>query len=149
MRVVVQRVKWARVAANGERCGEIPQGIVILLGIAKDDREDDAAYLASKIAHLRIFNDNEGKMNMSLRDIGGHALIISQFTLFGDCRRGRRPSFTEAAEPSRAEELYRYFIARMEKEGIKTASGRFQAMMEVTLLNDGPVTLLLDSKKTF
>jgi D-tyrosyl-tRNA(Tyr) deacylase len=149
MRAVIQRVKWARVTVDGELCGEIPQGMVIFLGIGKDDQEEDADYLAAKLAHLRVFSDDEGKMNLSLKDIGGHALIISQFTLYGDCRKGRRPSFTEAAEPGRAEGLYRYFIARMEKEGIKTASGRFQAMMEVTLLNDGPVTLILDRKKTF
>jgi|SRR3990172_10957571 len=149
MRAVIQRVKWARVTVDGKLCGEIPQGVVILLGIAKDDREEDADYLAAKLVHLRVFSDNEGKMNLSLKDIGGAALIISQFTLYGDCRKGRRPSFTDAAEPGRAEELYHYFIAQIQKEGIKTASGQFQAMMEVTLLNDGPVTLLLDSKKIF
>jgi D-tyrosyl-tRNA(Tyr) deacylase len=149
MRAVIQRVKWAEVSVNGETCGQIQSGLVIFLGIAKDDQPQDADYLAEKIGHLRVFNDEQGKMNLSLKDIGGSALIISQFTLYGDCRRGRRPSFTEAAAPDRAVELYHYFISRMEKNGIRTATGRFQAMMEITLLNDGPVTLLLDSKKTF
>jgi len=137
------------VAVNGQVCGRISQGFLIFLGIGKEDGRGDADYLVDKIVHLRIFNDEQGKMNLSLKEVGGKALIVSQFTLYGDCRKGRRPSFTEAAQPAQAEPLYHYFVEQMRNSGIEVATGRFQAMMEVTLLNDGPVTLLLDSRKTF
>ena len=149
MRVVLQRVKKCRVTVSGEISGEIGVGILTFLGVGAKDSDEDVRYLADKTVHLRIFPDNAGKMNRSLLDIGGGMLIVSQFTLFGDCRKGRRPSFTGAAPPEKAEMLYHAFVEEIEKLGIITSTGIFGAMMEVDLVNDGPVTLLLDSKGTF
>jgi D-tyrosyl-tRNA(Tyr) deacylase len=149
MRAVVQRVKNARVDVSGETVGEIEQGLLVFLGVGGEDTEKDSEYLADKIANLRIFSDDNDLMNLSLLDIGGSALVVSQFTLWGDCRKGRRPSFAKAARPERAKELYEHFIGLFQKTGLKVASGRFQEMMDVHLLNDGPVTLLLDSAKIF
>jgi len=149
MRAVVQRVKESRVEVKGERVGEIGPGLLILLGIGQDDSEKDCNYLADKIANLRIFPDTGGFMNLSLMDTGGAALVVSQFTLWGDCRKGRRPSFTKAARPEKASGLYECFIGLLAEKGIQVATGRFQEMMDVFLINDGPVTLMLDSAKTF
>ncbi|HLG16565.1 MAG TPA: D-aminoacyl-tRNA deacylase [Blastocatellia bacterium] len=149
MRAVVQRVTEARVEVAGETAGEINTGLLVLLGVARDDREEDADYLAEKIANLRVFNDAEGKMNRSLLDTGGEMLVVSQFTLYGDVRRGRRPSYTDAAEPEMANALYEYFVEQIRSRGIKVETGVFQAMMMVNLINDGPVTILLDSRKAF
>ena len=149
MRAVVQRVRKAKVEVKEDNIGEIGQGLLIFLGVGKGDSEHDAEYLAEKIAHLRIFEDEKGNMNLSALDIKGEALVISQFTLFGDCRKGRRPSFTEAAPPVEAEMLYEKFIEFLGKKGIQSKTGRFQAMMDVFLVNDGPVTILLDSRKLF
>jgi len=146
---VVQRVSRARVIAGGEEIGGIGPGLLVFLGVGIGDTVQDARYLAEKIAGLRIFADEEGKLNLAVKDVGGGVLVVSQFTLYGDCRKGRRPSFTEAAPPAVAEELYREFISAVEEQGLKVASGRFQAHMEVELVNDGPVTLLLDSGKLF
>ena len=146
MRAVIQRVRHARVTVDGEITGQIEQGILVLLGIRPGDVEKDGAWLAAKIANLRIFTDESGKMNDSLIDIGGGALVVSQFTLYGDCRKGRRPSFVGAAHPSIAEPLYERFCAQLAAEGIAPVGrGVFGAMMDVELLNDGPVTLTLDS----
>ncbi len=147
MRAVVQRVTRARVTVGDETAGEIDHGLVVLLGVARDDSEADAKYLASKITALRIFDDPSGTMNLSMKDVGGGALIISQFTLYGDVRRGLRPSWFDAAGPEIAEPLYEYFIASVRKEISQVASGRFGAMMQVELVNDGPVTLILDSRR--
>lgn len=149
MRVCVQRVSQASVTVEGELVGEIARGLLVLLGVTSDDTADDARHLADKICGLRIFEDADEKMNQSLEDIGGAMLVVSQFTLYGDCRKGRRPSFTQAAPPAQAEELYNTFIAGVGMKGIKVATGRFRAHMNVALVNDGPVTLLLDSKKLF
>lgn len=149
MRAVVQRVREARVSIKGHIVGEIKRGLLVLLGVGKEDQEEDADYLAAKIPQLRVFEDDEGRFNLSLLDIGGEILVVSQFTLFGDCRKGRRPSFTDAAEPQRAEKLYQRFVANLKKNDIPIATGEFQARMAVELVNDGPVTLLLDSKKLF
>ncbi len=149
MRAVVQRVKQARVLVEGRVIGEIKQGLLCFIGVGKEDQEADAHYLAAKIPHLRIFEDAEGKFNCSLLDIKGEILVVSQFTLFGDCRKGRRPSFSDAAEPELARKLYQHFIAKLKENAITVAQGEFQAHMEVELVNDGPVTLLLDSKKSF
>jgi len=149
MRAVVQRVKEARVMVEGRTVGSIGHGLLVFLGVGKDDKEDAADYLAEKILHLRIFHDEQGKMNRSLHELGYGMIIVSQFTLWGDCRKGRRPSFSRAAPPQEAERLYEYFIARVRDAGVEVATGRFQAMMEVSLVNDGPVTLLLDSEKVF
>lgn len=149
MRAVVQRVIEAAVEVEGRRVGEIGRGLLVLLGVARDDTNDDADYLAEKIANLRIFNDEQGKMNRSLVETAGEMLVVSQFTLYGDVRRGRRPSYTEAAEPDRANALYQYFVDETRKLGIKVETGVFQAMMKVSLINDGPVTIMLDSGKTF
>ena len=149
MRAVVQRVTRAKVTVEGEVAGEIGVGLMVLLGVAEDDTQDDASYLAEKIVSLRIFPDDEGKMNRSLVDVGGRMLIVSQFTLFGDCRKGRRPSFIKAARPELADSLYRIFVAEVEGRGIRAATGRFQTHMDVELVNDGPVTLLVDSRKEF
>jgi D-tyrosyl-tRNA(Tyr) deacylase len=149
MRVVLQRVKKCRVTVSGEISGEIGVGILAFLGVGPNDSDEDVRYLAEKTVHLRIFPDDEGKMNRSLLDIGGGMLIVSQFTLFGDCRKGRRPSFTGAAPPEKAEMLYHAFVEGIEKLGVTTSTGTFGAMMEVDLVNDGPVTLLLDSKGAF
>jgi D-tyrosyl-tRNA(Tyr) deacylase len=149
MRAVVQRVREARVSIKGHIVGEIERGLLVLLGVGKDDREADADYLAAKIPQLRVFEDDEGRFNLSLLDIKGAILVVSQFTLFGDCRKGRRPSFTEAADPQQAQKLYHRFIAKLKENQITVATGEFQARMAVALVNDGPVTLLLDSKKLF
>lgn len=149
MRAVVQRVSRAKVTVDGEVIGEIGNGLMVLLGVSEDDTQDDASYLAEKVATLRIFSDDEGKMNRSLIDIGGGMLIVSQFTLFGDCRKGRRPSFIKAARPELADSLYRIFVVEVEGRGVSTATGKFQTQMAVELVNDGPVTLLVDSRKTF
>ncbi len=147
MRAVIQRVKEAKVSAGERVVGEIGNGIVILLGIGKDDREADAKYLAGKISSLRIFEDKKNKTNLSLRDIKGEVLVISQFTLYGDTKKGRRPSFTQAAEPKKAEELYEKFINFLKEYNLKVASGIFGAKMLLEIHNDGPVTFILDSKK--
>jgi len=149
MRAVVQRVKNARVLVDGAVVGEIGKGMLIFLGVGVEDTIDDADYMASKIVHLRIFGDDEGKMNLSLLEMGGEALVVSQFTLWGDCKKGRRPSFVRAADPSVANELYQKFIFFLKEKSIQVAEGRFQEMMDVHLVNDGPVTLLLDSAKNF
>ena len=149
MRAVVQRVSRASVKVGGEITGEIGRGLLVLLGVAREDTEADADYLAEKIAGLRIFEDHAGKMNLSVMDAGGAVLAVSQFTLFGDVRRGKRPSFDEAARPERARELYEYFVGRVREAGLRCETGRFQEMMEVELINSGPVTILLDSKKGF
>jgi D-tyrosyl-tRNA(Tyr) deacylase len=149
MRAVVQRVKKASVSVAGEIVGAIDQGLCVFLGVGRDDDGADASYLAEKIAHLRIFSDAEDKMNLSLKDINGEILAISQFTLFGDCRKGRRPGFSDAAPPEAANELYEKFVAHLEQNGIPVKTGIFQADMLVSIDNDGPVTMLLDSKKLF
>lgn len=149
MRAVVQRVSSAEVRAGDERLGSIGQGLLVLLGVAEGDQEEDAAYLAKKTLNLRIFEDAAGKMNHSVRDTGGGVLVISQFTLYGDCRKGNRPSFVEAARPEKAEHLYGVFLETIRASGVEVASGRFQAMMDVSLVNQGPVTVLLDSRKDF
>jgi D-tyrosyl-tRNA(Tyr) deacylase len=149
MRAVVQRVSSAHVKVAGEITGEIQRGFLVLLGIATTDTQDDVNFLAAKVCGLRVFEDDAGKMNLSLAEAGGAMLVVSQFTLYGDCRKGRRPSFIEAARPEQAEPLYRSFVAEVQGHGISVATGRFQQQMEVTLVNDGPVTLLLDSQKTF
>ncbi|HUI85398.1 MAG TPA: D-aminoacyl-tRNA deacylase [Candidatus Binatia bacterium] len=149
MRAVVQRVSRASVKVEGELAGAIGKGLLVLLGVAQDDSASDAEYLAEKIAGLRIFEDADGKMNLSVMDVGGGVLAVSQFTLFGDVRRGKRPSFDAAARPERARELYEYFVDHVRAAGLRCETGRFQEMMEVELVNSGPVTILLDSKKTF
>ena len=149
MRAVVQRVTRASVTVDHEVTGEISHGLLVLLGVAHDDAESDADYLADKIAGLRIFEDDAGKMNRSVIDAGGALLAVSQFTLYGDVRRGKRPSFDDAARPERARELYDYFVARIRALGLRCETGRFQAMMEVSLVNSGPVTILLESRKAF
>ena len=149
MRAVVQRVTSSSVKVGDKVVGEIGRGFLVLLGVARDDREEDADYLAEKIANLRIFNDEQGKMNLSLVDTGGAMLVVSQFTLYGDTRKGRRPSYIDAAEPEKANALYEYFTERARAQGIKVETGVFQAMMQVSLINDGPVTILLDSRKQF
>jgi D-tyrosyl-tRNA(Tyr) deacylase len=149
MRAVVQRVTRAKVTVEGGVVGEIKQGLVVLLGIARDDSEADAEYLAAKIVSLRIFDDETGKMNVSVKDINGGILVISQFTLYGDVRRGLRPSWIDAAAPEIAKPLYEFFIAQAQKLLTEVASGSFQSMMQVELINDGPVTILLDSRKQF
>jgi D-tyrosyl-tRNA(Tyr) deacylase len=149
MRAIVQRVSDARVSVGHRLSGEIGRGVLILLGVARIDAEPDADYLADKIVNLRIFDDPQGRMNMSLLDVGGQALVVSQFTLYGDVRRGRRPSYTDAAEPAAAKALYEYFIARVRRLGVTVETGVFQADMQVALTNDGPVTIMLDSKKAF
>jgi len=149
MRAVVQRVKEARVDIAGDTVGEIQHGLLVFLGVGEKDSEKDAEYMADKIANLRIFSDKDDLMNLSLLDTGGSALVVSQFTLWGDCRKGRRPSFAKAARPEMAKGLYEHFMEVLQTKGVKVASGRFQEMMDVHLLNDGPVTLLLDSAKAF
>ena len=149
MRAVVQRVTGARVEVAGKSVGEIAEGFLVLLGVARDDAQTDADYLAEKIVNLRVFTDEQGKMNLSLLDTGGAMLVVSQFTLYADTRRGRRPSYIDAAEPDRANALYEYFVERVRAQGIKVETGIFQAMMKVSLINDGPVTILLDSRKAF
>jgi D-tyrosyl-tRNA(Tyr) deacylase len=149
MRAVVERVTEARVRIADETVGEIGAGLLVLLGVARDDFQEDADYLADKTINLRIFADEEGKMNLSLLDTNGAMLVVSQFTLCGDARKGRRPSYIDAAEPEKANALYEYFVERVRARGVKVETGVFQAMMKVGLVNDGPVTILLDSKKDF
>jgi len=149
MRAVVQRVKRAEVRVGGEVVGRIGAGFVILLGVGKDDTQADGEALAEKIANLRVFDDAEGKMNRSLIEADGQALCVSQFTLYGDCRKGRRPSYDRAAPPDQALPLYESFVQSLRARGIPTETGRFRAMMDVELVNDGPVTLLLDSDRLF
>jgi D-tyrosyl-tRNA(Tyr) deacylase len=149
MRAVVQRASRARVKVGDEITGEIGKGLLVLLGVGQGDSEGDANYLAEKVAGLRIFEDEAGKMNLSVGEIGGAVLAVSQFTLFGDVRRGKRPSFDAAARPERARELYEAFVEQVRALGLHCETGRFQEMMEVELVNRGPVTILLDSKKVF
>ena len=149
MRAVVQRVKSARVDVDGQTVGEIGPGLLVFLGVGEEDSEKESEYLANKIAHLRIFSDDRGLMNLSLTETGGTVLVVSQFTLWGDCSRGRRPSFTRAAPPERAKALYKHFIGVLMGNHLSVETGEFQEMMDVHLVNDGPVTLLLDSSKTF
>ncbi|HEY4961129.1 MAG TPA: D-aminoacyl-tRNA deacylase [Terriglobales bacterium] len=145
----MQRVTRSSVKVNGELTGKIAEGLLVLLGVAQEDAESDAEYLAEKITGLRIFEDEQGKMNRSVVDIGGAVLAVSQFTLFGDVRKGKRPSFDAAARPERAQTLYEYFVERIRALGLHCETGRFQQIMEVELVNQGPVTILLDSKKLF
>jgi D-aminoacyl-tRNA deacylase len=145
MRAVLQRVTRAQVTVAGEVVGRIERGFLVLLGVAQDDTESDAQYLADKTVQLRVFDDAAGKMNLALADIGGAVLVVSQFTLLADCRKGRRPSFIAAAPPDLAERLYETFVAAIGAQGIPVATGRFRAMMEVELVNDGPVTLVVES----
>lgn len=149
MRAVVQRVTRASVKVGDEMVGQIGAGLLVLLGVTHDDTEADAGYLADKIAGLRIFEDAGGKMNLAAAEAGGAVLAVSQFTLFGDVRRGKRPSFDAAARPEQAFRLYEYFVEQVRAAGLPCQTGRFQEMMEVELVNDGPVTILLDSKKVF
>ncbi|MFO7274877.1 MAG: D-tyrosyl-tRNA(Tyr) deacylase [Symbiobacteriaceae bacterium] len=149
MRAVVQRVSRARVTVGGEVVGQIGPGYVVLLGVAREDDEAAADYLAEKVAGLRVFEDENGKMNRSIQEVGGSILAVSQFTLYGDVRRGRRPGFDRAARPEQAEPLYQRFVQRLREMGLHVETGRFQAHMEVELVNDGPVTILIDSEKTF
>lgn len=149
MRAVVQRVAKASVAVDGQTVGEIGPGLLVLLGISRNDASADADYLAEKIAGLRIFEDAAGKMNLNVADVGGSVLAVSQFTLYGDVRRGKRPSFDEAARPESARELYEHFVAEIRRRGLRCETGQFQAMMAVSLINQGPVTLLLDSSRLF
>jgi D-tyrosyl-tRNA(Tyr) deacylase len=145
MRAVIQRVKESMVSVDGREVGRIGHGMLVLLGVHRLDTDADAKELARKISHLRIFEDAGGKMNRSLLDIGGEMLVVSQFTLYGDCRKGRRPSFVEAAPPALAERVYNCFVKRVRQKGIVARTGQFRAMMAVSLVNDGPVTLILDS----
>jgi D-aminoacyl-tRNA deacylase len=149
MRAVVQRVTEARVTVEGQVIGEIKKGLTVLVGIGKEDTEKDILYLAEKIINLRIFEDENEKMNTSLLDINGSLLIVSQFTLFGDCRHGKRPGYDKAERPEKAEKIYNKFVEVCKSYNIKVETGKFQAMMKVEIYNDGPVTLLVDSKKEF
>ena len=149
MRAVVQRVSRAQVVIDGEITGQIGLGLLILLGVGRDDTEVDANYLAEKIAGLRVFEDDSGKMNRSLQDVGGGVLAVSQFTLYGDVRRGKRPSFDRASPPEKARQLYEVFVERIRSTGLRCETGRFQEMMKVELVNEGPVTILLDSARVF
>ena len=149
MRAVIQRVKEAKVEIRGAVVGEISKGLLVFLGVGQNDTEKECEYLANKIINLRIFPDENDMMNLSLRDINGGALVVSQFTLWGDCRKGRRPSFIEAARPDKAKGLYEYFISLLRERHVNVATGKFQEMMDVHLVNDGPVTILIDSSKNF
>jgi D-aminoacyl-tRNA deacylase len=149
MRAVVQRVSRARVSVDGQTTGEIGLGLLVLLGVGGGDTRTEADYLADKIIGLRIFEDAGGKMNLSIAEVGGAVLVVSQFTLYGDARRGKRPSFDAAAPPDEARSLYEYFVEKVRAAGLRCATGRFQEMMQVELVNDGPVTILLDSAKVF
>jgi D-tyrosyl-tRNA(Tyr) deacylase len=149
MRAVLQRVSSARVVVENEAVGEIGPGLAVLLGVEDGDSEKDAFYLAEKTAGLRIFEDGEGKMNLSVTDVGGEILVVSQFTLLADCRQGRRPGFSRAAPPEKANALYEHYVDLLRERGLRVATGTFQAMMEVSLVNQGPVTMLLDSRKVF
>jgi D-tyrosyl-tRNA(Tyr) deacylase len=145
MRAVVQRVSASSVTVGLEVVGRIGRGLLVLLGVSKTDTEKESAALAEKIVHLRVFEDEGGRLNRSLAEVGGEMLVVSQFTLLGDCRKGRRPSFTEAAEPELARRLYEHFVGQTTQLGISVQTGRFQALMAVSLVNDGPVTLIIDS----
>ncbi len=147
MRACVQRVSQAQVAIDGEVCGRIDRGLVVLLGVAEGDTPDDATQLADKIVGLRVFDDADGKMNLALAEVGGAMLVVSQFTLLGDCRKGRRPSYVAAAPPELAEALYKAFVDNVAQRGVTVATGRFRQHMHVSLTNDGPVTLLLDTRR--
>ncbi|HEX8117577.1 MAG TPA: D-aminoacyl-tRNA deacylase [Pyrinomonadaceae bacterium] len=149
MRAVLQRVSRASVRVEGETVGEIGAGLLVLLGVARDDKETDAVYLVEKVLNLRVFEDEEGRMNLSLAEAGGALLAVSQFTLYGDARKGRRPSWFDAAPPELARPLYEFFVTEARARGARVETGSFQAMMEVELVNDGPVTILLDSRKLF
>ena len=149
MRAVVQRVSRAKVTVNEQTRGEIGLGLLVLLAVGHEDTERDATYLAEKISGLRIFEDQDGKMNRSVQDAGGSVLAVSQFTLYGDVRRGKRPSFDAAASPDHARQLYEFFVQRIQAAGLRCETGRFQEMMQVELVNQGPVTILLDSRKVF
>src|SRR5208282_3777344 len=149
MRAVVQRVSRARVKVDGETTGEIGLGLLVLLGVGAGDTRTDADYLAEKTIGLRIFEDAGGKMNLSVAEVGGALLVVSQFTLYGDARRGKRPSFDGAAPPEQARELYEYFVEKVRASGVRSETGRFQETMQVELVNEGPVTILLDSAKAF
>jgi D-tyrosyl-tRNA(Tyr) deacylase len=149
MRAVVQRVSRARASVDGQTSGEIGLGLLVLLGVGAGDARTDADYLAEKTIGLRIFEDDDGKMNLSVAEVGGAMLVVSQFTLFGDARRGKRPSFDRAAPPVQARELYEYFVERVRGAGLRCETGRFQETMRVELVNEGPVTILLDSAKVF
>ena len=149
MRAVVQRVSRAQVTVNDEITGEIGLGLLVLLGVGRDDSEADATYLAEKIAGLRVFEDDQGKMNRSVQQVGGSVLAVSQFTLYGDVRRGKRPSFDAAAAPEKARQVYEFFVEQIRSAGLRCETGRFQEMMKVELVNEGPVTILLDSAKGF
>jgi len=149
MRAVVQRVSRAKVTINDWVSGEIGLGLLVLLGVGQQDTENDASYLAEKIVGLRIFEDSDGKMNRSVQDVSGSVLVVSQFTLYGDVRRGKRPSFDAAAPPGEARRLYEFFVDRVRAAGLRCETGRFQEIMQVELVNEGPVTILLDSAKAF
>jgi len=149
MRAVVQRVSRARVTVGDDIVGEIGRGLLVLLGVGHEDGEDDADYLAEKIAGLRVFEDDSGKMNRAVGEVEGSVLVVSQFTLYGDVRRGKRPSFDAAAPPEKARTLYEYFVDRVRASGLRCETGKFQEMMQVEVVNDGPVTILLDSSKAF
>jgi D-tyrosyl-tRNA(Tyr) deacylase len=149
VRAVIQRVSCARVTINEETAGEIGSGLLVFLAVGREDAEADAIYLADKISGLRIFEDEQGKMNRSVRDVGGNVLAISQFTLYGDVRRGKRPSFDAAAPPEKARQLYEFFVEQIRAAGLRCETGRFQEMMRVELVNEGPVTILLDSARQF
>ena len=149
MRAVIQRVDRACVRINSQLFSAVDQGVLVLLGVEKSDSEKDADYILEKTINLRIFEDEQGKMNLSLMDIAGEMMVVSQFTLLGDCVKGRRPSFVRAEEPARANQLYEYFVSQAAPKVKKLATGRFQEMMQIELINNGPVTILLDSRKTF
>jgi len=146
MRAVIQRVKESSVSVNNRIIGKIGKGLLVLLGVTESDMPGDADYLSEKIINLRIFEDENGKMNRSLLETGGEMLVVSQFTLLGDCKKGRRPSFVNAANPEKANELYEYFVKKVGNKGISVETGQFRAMMDVSLINDGPVTLIVESK---
>ncbi len=149
MRAVVQRVTEASVTVDGRTVGRMGSGLLVLLGVSKTDNETSADYMVEKLLGLRVFPDAEGKMNLNVREAGGAVLVVSQFTLYGDVRRGKRPSFDDAARPEQAKALYEYFVAKIREQSIECSTGEFQAMMKVSLVNDGPVTILIDSEKTF
>lgn len=149
MKVVLQRVTEASVKVDGEVVGRIGKGLLVLLGVEHGDTERDLTYITDKTANLRIFEDSAGKMNLSVADVGGEVLVVSQFTLLGDCRKGRRPGFTRAADPDLADDLYRRFVDRLLQTGLPVATGTFRTQMQVGLINDGPVTMLLDSRRDY
>ena len=149
MRAVIQRVKSAAVTVDGEVVGQIGRGLLVLAGVAKYDGQADISYLTNKIANLRVFPDHDKLLHFTTTEVGGSILVVSQFTVLGDCRKGRRPSFDQSAPPDLAEKVYKEFVSALARTGLPVATGRFRAMMEVSLINDGPVTLLLDSKKLF